>query len=165
MAELDPNFPLIVVTSYAHADQDYLTRFEKFWKPIREAGAIASWTDRGILAGQSWDSTIKRIFNEADVFIFLISSDALASDYINTVEMKIAFERRAAGEAEIIPIILRPCLWKYSAFKDLQLLPTDGKPVTTWDGGEDAAMLEVADGMARMIANLQARKKDKLFAR
>ena len=61
MAALDPNIPLRVVTSYAHADKEYLTKFDKYWKPFRESGVIASWTDREMLGGSLWDTAIQKL--------------------------------------------------------------------------------------------------------
>ncbi len=155
---LDPTIPLRIVTSYAHADRNYLTKFDKFWKPLRDNSAIVSWTDRGILAGQVWDDVIKRAFSEADIFLFLLSADALASEYINTVEIKIASERSAQGGAAIIPIIVRPCLWQYTGFHTLQALPTGGKAITTWHN-EDEALMDVADGLVKRFADIQQQKK------
>jgi hypothetical protein len=45
--------------------------------------------------------------NRANVILLLISADFLASDYCYDVEMKRAMERHEAGEAIVIPIILR----------------------------------------------------------
>jgi hypothetical protein len=155
--DLDPAASLRVVTSYAHTDKDWLAKFDKFWKPLRESQGIASWTDHGIIAGQSWDDVIKTVFKSADIFIFLLSADTLASEYINSVELKIALERRAAGHSEIVPVILRPCLWEETVFQNMQVLPTSAKPVTTWSN-KDEAFLDVANGLKKVFENFQKYK-------
>ncbi|MCC6459467.1 MAG: toll/interleukin-1 receptor domain-containing protein [Saprospiraceae bacterium] len=155
---LDPTIPLKIVSSYSHVDREYLGKFDKFWQPLRAESAVVSWTDRGILAGQVWDDLIKKAFQEADVYLFLLSADALASEYINTVEIKIATERSATGSAAIIPIIVRPCLWQYTAFKHLQALPSGGKAISTW-ANEDEALLDVAGGLIQRLIDIQQQRK------
>jgi len=60
------------------------------------------------------------------------------SDYSNDVEVTRAMERHEAGEARVIPIILRPVDWEGAPFSKLQALPTDAKPVTSWDDSDEA---------------------------
>ena len=52
-------------------------------------------------------------------------------------------ERHAAGEAIVIPVILRPCDWHRAPFGKLLGTPQDGKPVTLWPD-RDEAFLQVA---------------------
>ncbi len=49
-----------------------------------------------------------------------------------------AMERHDAGEARVIPIILRPVDWEGSPFEKLQALPKDAKPITTWTNKDEA---------------------------
>jgi hypothetical protein len=51
-------------------------------------------------------------------------------------------ERHRSGEAHVVPVILRPCLWQGLPFGRLQATPTDGKPVTKFPNRDDA-FLEV----------------------
>lgn len=77
----------------------------------------------------------------------------MASDYINSVELKRAMERHNAGEARIIPIILQPIDWKLSPFGQLIALPTDGKAVTLWVN-RDAAFKDITDGIREVVDEL-----------
>ncbi len=112
--------------SYSHADERYRKRLDIELKVLANLGLIAAaWHDRKIQPGEKWDDEIKRELNEADVIILLVSSNALASHYIDTVEMKRAIERANAGEAEIIPIVVEPCLWTKGPLGKFQGLPRD----------------------------------------
>ena len=64
-----------------------------------------------------------------------------------------ALRRHETGDARIVPIILRPCLWQESPFGKLQALPTDAKPLTQWRD-RDEACLEVARGVMAIVDEL-----------
>ncbi|MEN8447410.1 MAG: GUN4 domain-containing protein [Cyanobacteria bacterium J06555_13] len=58
-------------------------------------------------------------------------------------------ERHEAGEARVIPIILRRCLWHRTPFGKLQALPKNGSPVvdvSAWATRDDA-FCDVAEGI------------------
>lgn len=55
-------------------------------------------------------------------------------------------KRHKAGEAQVIPIILKPCDWTGAPFGKLQALPQNAKPVTKWDDRDDA-FLNIAQGI------------------
>ena len=81
----------------------------------------------------------------------------IASDYCYDLEMDRALERHDAGEARVIPIIVRDCKWKKTRFAHLQVLPPDGKPVTIWDD-RDTAWRIVADGIEEVVEELRAER-------
>ena len=70
------------------------------------------WHDRHIVPGQKWGAEIDRKLEEADVVLLLVSADFLASDHCYDIEMNRAMERHEAGQACVIPIILRECNWE-----------------------------------------------------
>ena len=119
--------------SYSHRDEPLRDELAKHLKLIERQGLVRSWHDREIGAGDLWKEAIDRNLQEADVILLLISADFLASDYCFNIEMKNALERHAAGEALVIPVILRPVDWHATPFGRLQGLPKDGKPVTTFE--------------------------------
>ena len=72
--------------------------------------------------------------------------------------MQRAVERHHEGTARVIPIILEACSWKYSNFKHLQVLPKDGKPVTSWDRRAEA-FFDVEEGIRRVVDALNAERQ------
>src|SRR5205823_7859813 len=75
------------------------------------------------------------------------------SDYCYDIEMKHALEQHHTNNACVIPIILRPVDWKGAPFANLQALPTDAKPITTWSN-QDEAFLDVTRGIRAAIEDL-----------
>ena len=71
--------------------------------------------------------------------------------------MKRALERQKAGEALVVPIILRPTDWKGTPFSTLQALPRDGRPVSTWPN-RDQAFTEIVQELHRIIEELDTNK-------
>ncbi len=78
--------------------------------------------------------------------LLLVSASFLASNYCYEIEMKRAIARHEAGEARVIPVILRACDWKNAPFAKLQALPTDARAITSWPN-RDEAFAEVAHGI------------------
>ena len=74
----------------------------------------------------------------------------MASEYCYSKEMKQAMERYERGEAQVIPIIIRPVDWEGSPFSKLQVLPNDAKPITEWNN-RDKAFLNIVEGIRKMI--------------
>ena len=103
--------PLDVFYSYAHEDGSYRDMLNTHLSLLRRQGLIRQWSDRDITGGMEWDPEILRKLEEAHIILLLISADFLASDFIWNEEMKRAMERHAAGQARVIPIILRECDW------------------------------------------------------
>src|SRR5260221_11699015 len=67
--------------------------------------------------------------------------------------MKRELERHEAGDVRVIPIILRPVDWKGTIFDKLQVLPTNGKPITEWSN-RDQAFLDIVRGIQQVISEL-----------
>jgi len=145
--------PINVFLSYSQADKSLRDELELHLAMLKRQSWIASWQDREIQGGQDWDKELDSDLETADLILLLISPDYLASDDCYEVEVKRAFERHKAGNARVIPIILRPTDWIYSPVGSLQALPKNAKPVTTWTD-RDTAFFEVAKGIRRAVEDL-----------
>ncbi|WP_437667498.1 hypothetical protein [Sorangium sp. So ce1182] len=88
----------------------------------------------------------------------LVSADFVASDHCYDKEMMRALERHDAGEAHVIPIVLRPSDWSRCPFTTLQALPTDARAVTRWED-RDEAWADVVKGIRGAIAGLVQRAR------
>jgi hypothetical protein len=126
---------------------------------LRASGAISEWHDRRIAPGEDWDKEISHYLDKADVILLLLSADFLASGYCRGKEMKRAIERLEAGQAKVIPIMLRAVDWHGEAISKLQALPTDAKPVTSWPN-KDEAWTDVAAGIRRAVTELAQGKQE-----
>jgi TIR domain len=124
--------------SYSHEDALLRDELAKFLAPLKHQGRIIEWYDRKIEPGLRWEDAISDKLHSADLVLLLVSAAFLASDYCFGVEMEVAMRRVKNGNARVVPILLKPCLWRESRFSDLQLLPRDAKPVTSWPSHDDA---------------------------
>jgi hypothetical protein len=113
---------------------------------------VVTWHDHDIQPGEEWDARIKAALREADVVLYLVTHNSLATDYIQQVELPLIEERCAAGECILIPIIVDFCLWAPLDFAKYNALPDKGVPVSSenWRN-ENQAWLKVAEGVQRMV--------------
>jgi tetratricopeptide (TPR) repeat protein len=146
--------PYEVFFSYAHEDEDWRKKIEKYLYALERQNYIQGWHDRNILAGSEWEREIMTRLNTAPIILLLVSQDFLASDFCWGVELQQAMQRHDAGTARVIPIIVRPCTWQNEAFAKLQFLPDDGKPLSTWPD-EDEALLQIENGIRRVVEQMR----------
>ncbi|HEY0319744.1 MAG TPA: tetratricopeptide repeat protein [Pyrinomonadaceae bacterium] len=150
---MSPQQPQEIFHSYAHEDEKLRDELNKHLANLKRQKVITDWYDRDISAGKEWDDEIKTRLNTANIILLLISPDFMNSDYSNDVEVKRAMERHEAGDACVIPVILRPVDWEGAPFSKLQALPTDAKPITKWED-KDEAFLNVILGIRKAIQEL-----------
>lgn len=139
--------------SYSHRDEALRDELQTQLAMLQRQGIIETWHDRKIEPGTAFDKVIGAHVERDDILLLLVSPDFLASDYCYEVEMMRAIERHEAGEAVVLPVILRACDWKHAPFGKLLAVPTDGKPVTLWPD-RDQAFLEVANAIRTAAASL-----------
>jgi hypothetical protein len=130
--------PVSVFFSYCHRDEKLRDRLALHLAMLQNEGVIQSWHDRNISAGTEWAQAIDDNLNSADIILLLISADFLASHYCYAIEMQQAMKRHEAGEARVVPIILKSVDWGGAPFGKLQAFPKDAKPVTKWSNRDDA---------------------------
>jgi hypothetical protein len=143
-----------VFFSYAHADEKLRDSLMIHLTVLKKLGLIKEWSDRKIGPGIEWKKEIDERLNAAHIILLLVSPEFLASNYCYDVEAKRAIERHEAGEARVIPVILRPAMWRESPLGHLQALPEDAKPVTKWESRDDA-LLNVAEGVKAAVEQLR----------
>jgi internalin A len=131
-----------------------MRQLEVHLKLLQRKGVIAPWHDHLIAAGQEWEKQISASLEQADLILLLVSADFIASDYCYDIEMTRALERHEAGEALVIPVIVRDVDWSDAPFGKLQALPKYGKPVTLWYR-RDSAWRSVVEGIKAAAAELR----------
>lgn len=142
-----------VFLSYSHADASWRDQIEKQLRALQRQGVIEVWHDRRIEPGQDFAQLIDDHINQDEIILLLVSSDFIDSNYFYEIEMQRAMERHEAGEAVVIPVILRACNWTPLPFGKLQAVPEDGKPIKQW-ADPDEAMLQVAVGVGKAASRL-----------
>jgi hypothetical protein len=139
--------------AYAPRDESLRQKLEDHLSLLRRQGRISQWYDRDIAAGDEAETEIMRHLNSAHIILLLISPSFMASDYCYHREMTRAMERHNAGNARVIPVILRPTDWQSAPFGGLVVVPWQGKPVVTWTN-KDEAFLDVAKSIRGVVDQL-----------
>jgi serine/threonine protein kinase len=143
-----------VFFSYSHKDKKLRSELEKYLNHLKRQQLIIGWHDGEIGAGKEWAQEINQHLSEAHIILLLISQDFMTSDYCYDIEMQKALERHESGEAQVIPIILRPAIWENSPIGKLQALPTGARPIIMWSNKE-LAFMDVAKGIQKAIDKLK----------
>ncbi|HEY1353109.1 MAG TPA: toll/interleukin-1 receptor domain-containing protein [Ktedonobacteraceae bacterium] len=118
-----------VFCCYAHEDRPLLLKFKEHLALLQQQKLITLRADVDIHAGAAWQKEIHLHLATAHIILLLVSSGFLASDYCYSIEMTRAMQRHESGEAQVIPIILRPVDWQGAPFAKLQVLPQDARPI------------------------------------
>ena len=144
--------PPLVFFSYSKADIEYLDEFRTQLRPLERDNQVRLWDDRQIRPGESWDDSIRSALQSADIIFLLLSADFLATDYIDETEITIALERHRKGEAKVIPIQLRPCLWQDTPLGELQAIPRKDTVISTAKDQDEVwlqVLLEIKEELER----------------
>lgn len=147
--------------AYARDDERLMKRLNLQLALLQRQGLIHTWHDQQIVAGSPWEQEIDVHLKSARVILLLVSPAFLASDYCYSTEVQEAMKRHEAGEATVIPIILRPCEWKSAPFGKLQALPKDVRPVTLWRN-RDAAFDDIARGIRKAVEEAGEKYQERL---
>jgi formylglycine-generating enzyme required for sulfatase activity len=129
------NEPIKVFISYSHKDDALRQELIPHLSSAQKEGLIELWHDREIRAGADWAEEIDEKLELADIILFLVSADFINSRYCSGIEMTRAIERHQAQTAHAVPIIIRFSDWTSTCLGELQAVPRDNKPITSW--GDD----------------------------
>lgn len=148
-----------IFNCYSHSDDELRLDLDKHLSSLKREGRISNWCDRKIGPGKDWEGQIDEHINTAHIILLLVSSDFLSSEYCYDIEMKRALERHQAGEAIVIPVILRPVDWEKCPFGKLQALPTNAEPITRCSN-RDEGFLDVAKGIRSICEEIERKDID-----
>lgn len=147
-----------VFISYSHKDEVFKDELVIMLTGLQRQNIIDTWQDRRIEAGENWFEAIQNAMQECEIAILLVSSDFIASRFIQEEELSKLFQRRVDEGLLVIPIIVRACLWQSEPIiKDLQALPKDGKPIISFskeNGDRDHVWMEIGNKINSIVSHL-----------
>ena len=122
-----------VFVSYAHEDDDWRDEFEGMLAPARAQGLIQLWSDRSIVAGESWSQDIDKALAQSRVGLLLVSDHFLKSQFITNVELARILATARKGGIAIRWVPVTASLYDVSPLNDIQACwdparPLDGLP-------------------------------------
>lgn len=145
--------PINIFVAYVSEDEAYLRLIEKVLRVLKLQDYKITWEESKITAGMEWERENRNRLNKADLILLLVSFDFLASEHSRGKPVERAIKRHKAGEAWVIPIIVRPCIWDKTQFAKLQPLPEDGRPIVDWPT-VDHALVGVGQGIIGAVDHL-----------
>lgn len=157
----DEEKKLKLFISYSHNDESYRKELETSLALLKRQDLVETWSDRMILPGKNWRHEISSNLEDADLILFLISPDFIASDYSYEIELQRAIERHDKQEAILVPIIIRHSSWLNSPVGNFQALPREGKPISSWSD-RDEAWLNVYEGIRNVCLDLIGKTKTRI---
>ena len=126
---------------------------------------IEHWHDRELVIGDELDKKLKSELESADMVAFLVSADFLKSFSCYERELLEVLKRRSTEDVDVLPIILRNCLWRETPLSDFLAVPQDGHPVADAHSRDNAWLDVVTQVKARVQRWTTARTEGAARAR
>jgi formylglycine-generating enzyme required for sulfatase activity len=147
--------PLKTFIIYARKDEAHKQELVAHLKStLVVTGHLEIWEDSAILPGEEWEKIIEQHLRSADLFLVLLSVDALNSSFIQKTELKTALQKKG----RIVPILVRNCYWvSIPIFAGLQGLPKNMKPITSFKHSDDA-WTEVVIALHKMVVSIRKKR-------
>jgi len=140
--------PAVLFVSYSHHDFAWVERIEAHLKPLEKQGLIEVFIDRRIGPGAAWSDHIARQIQRADVGIFLVSADFLASDFITTNELPGLLAGAQSGRTLLLSIHVSSSQFDTSPLSQYQGVNDPKSPL---HGLTYAVQEQVFDKLARTV--------------
>lgn len=139
--------PLRLVYSHSTSDTDLLLRdaLHRHLQPLSRTGHLHLWHEGLTTPGEDRDVRRAQAWQQADGVLVLLSPDYLADDRCFR-EMTEAL----AGPRQVVPILLRPCMWCDLAIAAHDPLPRGLRPITDWSDRDEALDSLVRDLRTRL---------------
>ena len=137
---------------YAHEDEAFKNALTRHLAGLKRCGLIDPWDDRCIEGGDEWRTDIEIAIDGCQLAVLLVSSAFIDSDFIYSDELGRLLERHRRDGIRLLPIIVKPCAWKYEKpIESLQVRPKDGAAMVTFPedtGARDKAWVEIVEEIA-----------------
>ncbi len=104
----DPRTPRKkIFISYSHRDEAWFTELKKRLLPMQRVHGFEIWDDKHLLPGQDWHTEIQKALGDTKLALLLVSSDFMASEYIDKHELKPLQDAHERGEGvTVVPLYL-----------------------------------------------------------
>ncbi len=143
---------------YAEEDLDLKQELEAHLSMLNQKGYIDLWHEGKIVYSKNVNAEISNYLEQAHLILLLVSSNFLALDCYGKYEedLRKAYKRQEAGKAQVIPVILRSCVWKLGVLANLRSLPDSGFPVRSehWEN-RDLAFENITMGILNIIDEMK----------
>ena len=100
------------------------------------------------------------LLRHADIVLLLLSTDLLATGYVESKEFQWLLERHAARLPQLIPVLLRPVAWSALPWSLRQIPPLPGPDRSVAQSRSlEVSFVEVAEGVRLACLEIMARRR------
>lgn len=147
---------------YAEEDEALKSELEVHLSLLSQQAKITLWDEGRIGLGKDVDQSIRDFLQQSELILLLISANFLVPEVYGKYESDIraAYNRQQAGKGQVIPVILRPCLWQLDVLSKMEPLPKGGHPIRSrhWDN-RDVAFQNIAMGILNIVDQMKSRRR------
>lgn len=119
-----------IFISYAHADGKWLNLLKKHLNVLNKAiSDFDYWDDTRIKTGKNWKEEISNSLSKAQIAILLVSTNFLASDFIQNNELPKLLQKAEIEGTKILSVIISPC--RFTKTKDISKFQAVNSPDKT----------------------------------
>ncbi|MBF0428621.1 MAG: toll/interleukin-1 receptor domain-containing protein [Magnetococcales bacterium] len=154
---------LNIFISYAHEDEAFKNDLLTHLKGLERQKKILPWQDGLLEVGGDWRPQIQKAMDGCHMALFLVSPSFIASDFIDSEEVSRLMKRRETDNICVIPILIRPCNWKFEKYEGIQFLPENGKAVISFpksNGKRDEIWVKITEAIAKFAETIPATSND-----
>ena len=142
--------------SYSHVDRGWVERLQTMIRPLVRSHGLRLWDDSQIQPGDKWREEIETALAAAKVALLLVSSDFLASEFVNNSELPQLLTAAEEEGLRILWVPLRPSLVRRTPIDAYQALLDPGRPLARMDPVEqEEALVEIALAIEKALAARQ----------
>jgi hypothetical protein len=129
-ASLSSAVPSVFI-SYCHADKAWRVALEKGFAPAVRSGRVAVFSDSHTKSGDRWEEEIRAAMARCHAAILLVSTDFLASRFINDVELPFLLGRSERREIQLLWVPVEPSSFELSPLAKIQAAFDPARPLST----------------------------------
>ncbi|HRK28574.1 MAG TPA: TIR domain-containing protein [Chitinophagales bacterium] len=123
-----PDTKLNLFIAYAAEDVHYCSALRTHLAALERSGYVQIWYDGKIEAGQDWEASMVNQLEMADLVLLLVSADFIQSDVCYQTIFPVAIRLQKSGQAKVVPVIVRQCIWESTPLARMLPLPKNGIP-------------------------------------
>jgi hypothetical protein len=116
-----------VFLSYSHADEVWRDRLRTHLGVLERQHVIEIWADTRLQIGEDWQAHIDGALKSCRVALLVITANFLASEYIQSVEVRTLLERHSEDGLAILPVIARPLRLAAGGIRRQSSMPAVGR--------------------------------------
>lgn len=141
-----------VFISYSRLDKAWMERLKTHLMPLERDFNINVWVDTKLRSGDKWRMEIEKALTQTRVAILLISSNFLASDFINSNELPPLLKAAAKEGTTILPLLLSTSAFSLTSLSEFQAV-----------NGPDQALDLLSEGQVNQTLFQVAKRVHEIF--